>query len=72
MDISIDEEGVFYVSEGRASGSSARISVLDKTGAVLARFACRGSGHGSWVDTHGDIYLGVGNPGGVDKYVRQG
>ena len=69
---SIDPEEVFYVSEGRAGGPSARISVLDKTGAVLARFDCRGSGHGSWVDAHGDIYLGVGNPGGIDKYVRQG
>src|SRR5207253_1411800 len=55
MDISRDREGVFYVSEGRAGGPSARISVLDGTGAVLARFDCRGSGHGSWVDAHGDI-----------------
>jgi len=73
MDISIDTEEVFYVSEGRAGSPSARISVLDKTGAVLARFDCRGSGHGSWVDAHGDIYLGVGEPDcGIDKYVRQG
>jgi hypothetical protein len=73
MDISIDPEGIFYVSEGRARSSSARISVLDGTGAVLARFDCRGSGHGSWVDAHGDIYLGVGEPNcGIDKYVRQG
>ena len=73
MDISIDPEGVFYVSEGRAGSPSARISVLDGTGAVLARFDCRGSGHGSWVDAHGDIYLGVGEPNcGIDKYVRQG
>ncbi len=72
MYISIDTEDVFYVSEGRAGGPSARISVLDKAGAVLTRFDCRGSGHGSWVDAHGDIYLGVGDPGGIDKYVRQG
>jgi DNA-binding beta-propeller fold protein YncE len=73
MDISLDPEGVFYVSEGRAGGPSARISVLDGTGAVLARFDCRGSGHGSWVDAYGDIYLGVGEPNcGIDKYVRQG
>jgi len=43
---------------------------------MLARFECRGSGHGSWVDSHGDIYLGAGDPGGtgfggVDKYIRQ-
>ena len=27
---------------------------------------------GAGVDAHGDIYLGVGDPGGIDKYVRQG
>ena len=71
MDISIDRDGVFYVSEGGVDGSSARISVLDKEGNVLARFECRGMGHGSWVDSHGDIYVGLGDPGGVDKYVLQ-
>ncbi len=71
MDISVDTNGVLYVSEGSVEGSSARISVLTKEGAVLARFDCRGPGHGSWVDSHGDIYLGLNNPGGVDKYVRQ-
>jgi DNA-binding beta-propeller fold protein YncE len=72
MDISIDHAGVFYVSEGSVNGSSARVSVLDASGKVLARFPCRGSGHGSWVDAHGDIYVGLSNPGGVDKFVRQG
>lgn len=71
MDISVDAEGMLYVSEGSVSGSSARISVLDPDGKVLARFDCRGSGHGSWVDAHGDIYVGLGDPGGVDKFVRQ-
>ena len=42
-------------------------SVLDKQGNVLGRFNARG-GHGSWVDAHGDIY--VGTPTSVDKYVR--
>ena len=72
MDISIDKEGILYVSEGSVNGSSARISVLDQAGGVLARFDCRGPGHGSWVDAHGDIYVGLSNPGGVDKYVCQG
>jgi hypothetical protein len=54
------------------NGSSARVSVLDSAGKVLARFPCRGPGHGSWVDSHGDIYVGLNNPGGVDKFVRQG
>ncbi len=71
MDISIDSEGVFYVSEGSVDGSSARVSILDGDGKVLSRFDCRGSGHGSWVDSHGDIYVGTGDPGAVDKFVRQ-
>jgi len=72
MDISVDTEGVLYVSEGSVDGSSARVSVLTTEGEVLARFDCRGPGHGSWVDAHGDIYVGLSNPGGVDKFVRQG
>jgi DNA-binding beta-propeller fold protein YncE len=72
MDISVDKDGILYVSEGSVGGSSARISVLNQEGAVLSRFDCRGSGHGSWVDSHGDIYVGLSNPGGVDKFVRQG
>ena len=70
MDISVDRDGVFHVSEGPVEGSSARISLLDKNGAVQARFQCRGSGHGSWVDSRGDIYL-AGVPEAIDKYVRQ-
>ena len=71
MDITIGTDGIFYVSEGGVDGSSARISLLDSEGKVLARFDCRGSGHGSWVDPQGNIYvgLGLGEPGGVDKYV---
>jgi DNA-binding beta-propeller fold protein YncE len=71
MDISADKEGNFVVSEGSVNGSSARISVLDGDGKLLSRFDCRGSGHGSWVDSRGDIYVGTGNPAGVDKFVRQ-
>ena len=71
MDISQDRDGMFHVSEGPVDGSSARVSVLDHDGKVLSRFDCRGPGHGSWVDSHGDIYVGLGNPGGVDKFVRQ-
>jgi len=71
MDISVDKEGIFYVSEGRAGGPSARVSIVNRDGTVLARFDCRGPGHGSWVDSHGDIYLGLGE-GGIDKFVRQG
>jgi DNA-binding beta-propeller fold protein YncE len=72
MDISVDREGVLYISEGSVNDSSARVSVLTTEGEVLSRFDCRGPGHGSWVDSHGDIYVGLNNPGGVDKFVRQG
>ena len=71
MDISVGKDGMLYVSEGNVDGSSARISVLDTDGTVLSRFDCRGPGHGSWVDGNGDIYVGLNNPGGMDKFVRQ-
>jgi len=47
MDISVDTDGIIYISEGSVGGSSARISILNRDGGVLARFACRGPGHGS-------------------------
>ena len=71
MDISVGKDGMLYVSEGGGDGSSARVSVLDTDGTVLSRFDCRGPGHGSWVDGNGDIYVGLNNPGGMDKFVRQ-
>ena len=68
MDISVDSEGVLYISEGSVNDSSARVSVLDASGNVLARFDCRGS----WVDSRGDIYVGLSDGTGIDKFVRQG
>src|SRR5262249_12100114 len=32
MDISVDKEGIFYVSEGRAGGPSARVSIVQRDG----------------------------------------
>ena len=71
MDITIGPDGMFYVSEGVVDDSSGRFSILDDTGKVLSRFDIRGSGHGSWVDAHGDIYTVLPEPGGVDKLIRQ-
>ena len=72
MDIAVDRDGMLYVSEGGLEGrTSARVSVLDRDGKLLARFAARGSGHGCWVDSRGDIYVALGGGEGVDKYVRQ-
>jgi hypothetical protein len=47
------------------------MSVLDGDGTVLERFSSR-SAHGSWVDTHGDLYLALTSEKSVDKYVRIG
>ena len=65
MDISVD-------SEGSVDDSSARVSVLDDSGNVLVRFDCRSPGHGSWIDSRGDIYVGLSDGTGIDKFVRQG
>ena len=69
-DISVDNEGVFYVSELEANGDTSRVSVLDGGGSVLARWDSR-SAHGLWVDSAGDIYLALSGDKSVDKYVRR-
>ena len=70
QDISMDTDGVIYVSEGGVSGLSGRVSLMDKQGQVIARWDAP-NGHGSWVDVHGDIYLATNFSQTVDKYVRQ-
>ena len=71
LDISMDRDGVLCVSEGAVNGLSARVSLLDKRGNVVARWDAN-SAHGSWIDAHGDIYMALGAMERVDKYVRQG
>ncbi len=71
LDISMDSDGVLCVSEGAVNGLSARVSLLDKRGNVVARWDAN-SAHGSWIDAHGDIYMALGAMERVDKYVRQG
>jgi DNA-binding beta-propeller fold protein YncE len=70
LDISMDSEGVFYISEGGVNGMSPRVSLMDKNGNVVARWDSL-SAHGSWVDAHGDIYMALGAMKRIDKYVRQ-
>ena len=70
LDISMDGDGILYISEGGVNGLSPRISLMDKQGHVVARWDSL-SAHGSWVDAHGDIYLALGTRERVDKYVRQ-
>jgi DNA-binding beta-propeller fold protein YncE len=64
-DIYISPEEIAYISEIRPS-----ISILDRSGAVLARFDSP-SGHGLWVDSAGDIYLASVGGRSLTKYVRQ-
>jgi peptidylglycine monooxygenase len=64
-DIYIDAQEIAYVSEIRPS-----ISVLEKSGKVLARFDSP-SGHGLWVDSTGDIYLASVGGKSLTKYVRK-
>ena len=72
LDISQDSEGNFVISERVGiDGGPAQMSVLDGEGNVLARWHSR-SAHGSWVDSHGDIYLALTAEKSIDKYVRQG
>jgi DNA-binding beta-propeller fold protein YncE len=71
LDISMGRDGYLYISEGAVDGQSARISIMDTQGQVIARWDSL-SAHGSWVDAHGDIYLALGARMRVDKYVRQG
>ena len=70
-DISVDGEGVFYVSQLATDSAPPRISVLDGDGNVLAQWDSR-SAHGLWVDSRGDIYLALTGDMSVDKYIRQG
>jgi DNA-binding beta-propeller fold protein YncE len=66
-DISFDGEEIAYVSEQRPS-----ISVMEKSGKVLARFDTPVSGHGLWVDAiTGDVYLASVGAKKLIKYVRQ-
>ena len=70
LDISMDRDGILYISEGGLDGHSPRVSLMDKQGNVVARWDSL-SAHGSWVDAHGDIYMALGARARVDKYVRQ-
>ena len=66
MDIAVDKDGAFYVSEvyveqdrlGRLdllSEGEHRVSILDENGEILCRWDAA-LAHGIWVDSRGDIY----------------
>ena len=64
-----DKDGAFYICEQAAAGQPPRLSIRDADGTVMAQWPIRYT-HGLWVDSHGDIYLGVTTSHSVDKYVR--
>ena len=69
LDISMDRDGIFCISEGGVRGLSPRMSLMDAEGRLVARWDSL-SAHGSWVDARGDIYLALGARERIDKYVR--
>lgn len=70
-DISRDADGVFYIAEQEVDGGPPHLSLCQEDGTLIDRWAIRHA-HGLWVDSHGDIYLGLTTNHSVDKYVRQG
>ena len=70
-DISRDQDGVFYVAEQEVDGGSPYVSLWQADGTLITRWEIRHA-HGLWVDSQGDIYLGLTTNHSVDKYVRQG
>ena len=68
-DIVQGADGLFYICEQEADGNPPYVSIRDGEGEVLARWGIRHA-HGIWVDSRGDIYLGLTTSHSVDKYVR--
>ncbi len=66
-----DKDGIFYIAEQADESGDSHVSIWDGDGNVLERWPIRHA-HGLWVDSHGDIYLGLTIEQSVDKYVRQG
>ena len=66
-----DRDGIFYIAEQADESGDSHVSIWDGDGNVLQRWSIRHA-HGLWVDSHGDIYLGLTIEQSVDKYVRQG
>jgi DNA-binding beta-propeller fold protein YncE len=68
-DITRGRDGNFYIAEQEDGGNPAHVCVRDANGAVLARMPSRHV-HGIGVDSKGDIYAGLTQDRGVDKFVR--
>ena len=69
-DISRDSDGVFYIAEQEVDGGAPHVSIWEADGTLITRWEIRHA-HGLWVDSKGDIYLGLTTNHSVDKWVRQ-
>lgn len=70
-DISRGKDGNFYIAEQEDGGDPAYCTVRDPQGKVLAKMESRHV-HGIGVDSQGNIYAGLTQDRGVDKFVRVG
>jgi len=70
-DITRGKDGNFYIAEQEDDGKPAQVCVRDGQGNVLVRMDSRHD-HGVGVDSHGDIYAGLTQERGVDKFIRTG
>lgn len=68
-DITLGNDGNFYIAEQEFDDKPAYICVRDKVGKVLARVETRHV-HGVGVDSRCDIYAGLTVDQSVDKFVR--
>lgn len=68
-DIAQGPDGLFYICEQEADGNPPRVTVRDGDGQALTHWDARHA-HGIWVDSRGDVYLGLTTSQSVDKYVR--
>ena len=70
-DITRGKDGNYYIAEQEADGNPAYCTVRSPQGEVLAKMESRHV-HGIGVDSEGNIYAGLTQNRGVDKFVRTG
>src|SRR5437588_5432189 len=70
-DISRGKDGNWYIAEQEDGGNPAYCTVRSPQGEVLAKLPSRHV-HGIGVDSQGNIYAGLTQNRGVDKFVRTG
>lgn len=69
-DITLGQDGIFYIAEQEVIGRPAYICLRDAHGGVITRLECPRHIHGVGVDSRSDIYAGLTVARSVDKFVR--